>query len=203
MICHRNRHISEYLYCFLFSMIGISPLIINLQPAWGQQVFKTQRTEIHYQDPTQLRELERHLSFSPTKNFHQQYFFTPDPVQSALSPGLASKIDGLLARVSLILNLWPNKPNRLRIILLPNGKEVRQRWLALQPFLHDRPIFGYGSLSAFYEPLSRTICLSLADLHAGVMAHEMAHFILNESFSRRPPGPLQEEWAQYVEVNID
>jgi hypothetical protein len=144
--------------------------------------------------PPKLRELERRLSFSPTKNFHQQYLFTPDPAQAALSPGLASKIDGLLARVSLILNLWPNGPNSLRIILLSNGEEVRQRWLALQPFLRDRPIFGYGSLSAFYEPLSRTIFLSLADLHAGVLAHEMAHFILNESFSRRPPAPLQEQW---------
>jgi hypothetical protein len=32
-------------------------------------------------------------------------------------------------------------------------------------------------------------------------AHEMAHFILNKSFSRRPPAPLQEEWAQSVEAN--
>jgi hypothetical protein len=178
-------------------MIGISPLIIDLHPAWGQQVFKTQRAEIHYADPTQLRELENRLSFSPTKNFQQQYFFTPDPAQAALSPGLASKIDGRLARVSLILNLWPNKPNSLRIILLSNGTEVRQRLLALQPFLRDRPLFGYGSLSAFYEPISRTIFLSMADLHVGILAHEMAHFILNECLSRRPPAPLQEQWAQY------
>jgi hypothetical protein len=74
--------------------------------------------------------------------------------------------------------------------------------LAFQPVLHDRPIFGYGSLSAFYEPITRTIFLSLVGLHAGVLAHEMAHIILNESFSRRPPALLQEQWAQYVEANL-
>jgi hypothetical protein len=203
MISHGHRHISGYLYCFLLSMIGISPLIIDLHPAWGQQIFKTQRTEIHYLDPTHLHELEHQLSFSQTKNFHQQYLFSPDPVQSALSPGLAIKIDGLLAKVSHTLNLQPNKPNRLRIVLLANGKEVRQRWLALQPVLRDRPIFGYGALSGFYESFSRTIFLSLADLQTGVLAHEMAHFILNESFSRPPSAPLQEQWAQYVEANLD
>jgi hypothetical protein len=203
MNSHSHRHIAGYLYFLFLSMIGNSALIIDLHPAWGQQVFKTQRTEIYYSDPSQLRKLEQHFSFSPAENFHQQCFFTPDPVQAPLSPGLASKIDGLLARVILILNVCPKKPNSLRIILLPNGKEVRQRWLALEPFLHDRPIFGYGSLSAFYEPRGRTIFLSLADLHAGVLAHEMAHFILNESFSRHPPAPLQEEWAQYVEANLN
>jgi hypothetical protein len=203
MISHRHRYLSGYLYCFLLSMIGISPLFMDLHPAWGQQVFMTQWTEIHYNDPSQLRELEHQLSFSPTKNFSRQYFFTPNPVQDALSPGLVSKIDGLLAKVSLILNLWPKKPNRLRIILLSNGKEVRQRWLALQPFLNDSPIFGYGSLYGFYEFRSRTIFLSLADLHTGVLAHEMAHYILNESFSMRPPEPLQEEWAHYVEAILD
>jgi len=189
------------LLCCLFLGLSVPALI---PPAQAQQVFHTRSATIYYEDPVSLREMEHRLRFSQAKKFSQSYFYTQDPVQAALSPGLAAKIDGLLVKVSLILGKWPQKPQGLRIVLLKDGKQVRQRHLVLQPFQNGGPSwFGYGHLEAFYEPRTHTIFLSLEDLHAGILAHELAHFVLCESYAVPPPASVQEAWARYVESSLD
>ena len=189
------------LLCCLF--LGLSFAVL-ISPAQAQQAFHTRSATIYYEDPVSLRAMDHRLRFSQAKKFSQSYFYTQDPVQAALSPGLAAKIDGLLVKVSLILGKWPQKPQGLRIVLLKDGKQVRQRHLALQPFQNGGPSwFGYSRLEAFYEPRTRTIFLSLEDLHAGILAHELAHFVLCESFATPPPAAVQEGWARYVESSLD
>jgi hypothetical protein len=200
MQSHR-RQPSLVLLCCLVSGLSVPALT---PPAQAQQVFQTRSATIYYEDPASLREMEHRLRFSQAKKFIQSYFYTQDPVQAALSPGLAAKIDGLLVKVSLILNRWPQKPQGLKIVLLKDGKQVRQQHLVRQPFQNDGPSwFGYGRLEAFYEPHTRTIFLSLEDLHAGILAHELAHFVLCECFAVPPPASVQEGWARYVESSLD
>jgi hypothetical protein len=186
-----------------FLFLGLSfPTLIH--PALAQQVFKTQSATIYYEDPASLREMEHRLRFSQASRFSQSYFYTQDPVQAALSPGLAAKIDGLLAKVCLLLNKSPKQAQGLNIFILKDGKQVRQRHLVFLPRQNGAPAwFGYGRLEAFYEPVSRTIFLSLEDLHAGILAHELTHFVLCESFAVPPPAALQEDWGRYVESSLD
>jgi len=195
-----SRIIKRFLFFLLLGLAALH-LIPPPQPAWGQQVFQTQRAEIHYDNPADLLVLERRLHFSQVEGFQQSYFYTQDPVQAALSPRLAAKIDGLLAKVCLILNRWPKKPERLRIFLLPSGKQVRERYLALQPL--SRNLLAYGPIEAFYEPRTRSMFLSLADIREGILAHELAHFVLCETFAVPPPHALQEDWARYVETRLN
>lgn len=187
--------------CCVFLGLSVPDLIPSAQ---AQQVFRTQWTEVYYEDPATLREMDRRLCFSQAQHFSQRYFYTPDPVQATLAPELAAKIDGLMVRVCLILGKWPTKPQRLRIFLLKDGSQVRQRQLVFTPSQHaGSPWFGYGHLEAFYDPRTHTIFLSLDDLHAGILAHELTHFVLCESFAVSPPASLQEDWARYVEASLD
>jgi hypothetical protein len=187
-----------------FLILGLIAPMLSIPSAQAQQVFSTQWSTIYYENPVSLREMERRLSFSQVQNFSQSYFCTQDPVQIALAPGLAAKIDGLLVKVCLILGRWPKNSQDFRIVLLKNAKEVQQRHLVFQPFQNAGPsLFGYGNLQGFYEPRTRTIFLSLADLRAGILAHELAHFVLCESFVVPPPASLQEDWARYVEARLD
>lgn len=201
MQSHRRQPPLVWLCC-LFLALSVPALCVA--SAQAQQVFHTQSATIYYEDPGSLREMEHRLRFSQAKQFSQSYFYTQDPVQAALSPGLAAKIDGLLVKVCLLLGKWPQKPQGLRIFLLKDGKQVQQRQLVFQPFQNGGPSwFGYGRLEAFYEPRTRSIFLSLEDLHAGILAHELAHFVLCESFAVPPPAALQEDWARYVESSLD
>ena len=153
------------------------------------------------QRASDLLEMERRIRFTPTQNFQQKYFYSQNPNNASISP-LAVKIEGLLTQVCLILNTWPRKQGRLRIFLLKDGKQVKQRQLVFQPEERGWSIFGYGSVEAFYEPCTHTIFLSLADLHEGILAHEMAHYVMCEAYSVRPPHEMQEDWARYVENKL-
>jgi hypothetical protein len=181
----------------------IAGLIPGVSAARAQNVFQTKRVKIFYTNPTDLQEMERRLPFSPVEASRQLYFYTPVPSPDNPVPMLAAKVDGLLTRVCMILNMWPKKGPPLRIYLLKNGQEVRQRQLALQPF-HQEGSFGEDDdpLEGFYDPLTRSIFLSLADLRVGVLGHEMTHYVLNEAFPVPPPASVQEHWAHYVERQL-
>jgi hypothetical protein len=190
-----------------YLLLGLLVVIfLILLPAprtvWAQQVFKTQRAVIHFDNPSDLQEMEHRLRFTQVDGFLRNYFYTPEPVQASLSPRLAAKIDGLLTKVCMIMNMWPQNGDPVHIYILRDGRGVREKHLALYPF-QKRPIFGHGSLPAFYIPGSRTIILSLKDLHEGVLAHEMAHHVLCQVFPAYPPADYQEEWAQYVERQLN
>jgi hypothetical protein len=187
--------------CFLLLGLGVLPLFFRPPSAWAQQAFQTQRTIIVYENPVDLLKMNRLLRFRQVENFPQKYFSTPNPPSAALSPELAAKVEGLLLKVCLILNRWPRGPQRLRIVLLKDGREVRQHYLALQPSSNP-PLFGYSPLEAFYEPRTRTIYSSLTDLDEGILAHEMAHFVLCTTFAIPPSSEIQEKWAQYVEARL-
>jgi len=148
--------------------------------------------------------MERRLRFSQAEKFSQTYFYTQDPFQASLSSGLAAKIDGLIFKVCLTLGKWPKNSRNLRIVILKDGKQVQQRHLVFQPFQAAGPSwFGYGRMEAFYEARSHTIFLSLEDLHAGILAHELVHFVLCQSYVVPPPASAQEDWARYVESSLD
>jgi hypothetical protein len=173
-----------------------------ISEASAQQVFHTQWVDIHYQNLADLREMDQRLRFTGDDNFLRTYAIAPDQSQVASCPRLGAKIDGTLHQVCQTLNLRPQKQNRLRVFLLKDGAQVRQRHLVLQPG-QGPALFGYSPLAAFYERRSRTIFLALADLREGILAHEMAHFILCESYSVPPPASLQDDWARYVELKLE
>ena len=76
----------------------------GIQPANLNRFFKPCGPRFITRIPRDLQEMERRLQFKQIDNFHLKYFYTQDPNQAALARGLAAKVDGLLARVCLILN---------------------------------------------------------------------------------------------------
>jgi len=186
---------------FLWMWTGGLVILPGSRPAWAQQTFTTQRAKIVYQDPAQLEAMERRLRLTPVAGFSQSY----QPVQKAGEvsfPQLAAKIDGLLVKVSQILSMpLPAKQKPLRIFLLADAKEVGKMYVFLNPG-EKSSIFGYGSMEAFYEPKSRSIFISLRDLHEGVLGHEMGHHVLC-TVPRVPLAEvLQEELCRNLETRI-
>jgi hypothetical protein len=186
----------------LLGLFALSLVLSWPWPTWAQNVFRTRDADIYYLDPADLQVMESRLRFTQTDDFYQRYLYTPDPGQTVFSAGLAVKVDGLLTKVRAILNIWPKNLVRLRICLLKNGREVQQRLIVFNPGA-NRPWLGHGDLEGFYESRSRTIFLSLKDLTAGILGHEMTHFILCEAFPVPPPEAIQEDWARYLETQIN
>ena len=168
--------------------------VCQVLAAWKpQQVFSTQKADIWVEDIADLQELTRRLETSGTEV----------PGQPDVSV-LAIKIDGMLAEISRVLQKWPLRPVKLQIRLFKNGLQVQQQLQALRRFpkrlvLAGRVLSEQSPLESFYDPQSRTIYLSLTDFRLGILAHEMTHFILCESYPTWPGATFQESLAQYME----
>lgn len=170
-------------------------------PAFAKEFLDTKRAQIICDSSVDLQEMNRKLNIRVPDGFLQQNSLILCPTQNIDIFWLGVKIDALLLKVSNILRLSLKTSPRLTIRLYKDGRQVAQIFSLFQPS-PERPLFGYGSMEAFYEPRSRTILLSLKDLREGILAHEMAHFLLCTGSFAPPPEYVQEELAEYVESRI-
>jgi hypothetical protein len=171
-------------------------------PSLTQNSFATQRAVVFYQSKDDLNAMDRRLDFTPCESFYQAYFIAWPVNQNPIAPRLAAKIDGLLDKVCRILHLWPSNNTPLQIRLLKDARTLWQYQLAYQD-VKNKPLFGHSPMEAFYQPLTQTIYLSLTNLRTGILAHEMAHFVLCTAFQSPPPSDIQEDLATFVETRLE
>ena len=102
-------------------------------------------------------------------------------------------IDRLVFRVKNLLDMHPPK-FRFSIIVLSTSNETKEAYRAL----------GLGGTApiAFYRQKSHTVYVSLDKLSPGILAHEVAHAVINAFFSTPPPAQMQEILAQYVDKHL-
>jgi len=55
---------------------------------------------------------------------------------------------------------------------------------------------------AFYSPRDKTIFVSVPDTNLGVLAHEIAHAVIDLYYGRATPLKIHEVLAQYVESHL-
>lgn len=112
---------------------------------------------------------------------------------------LAEKIDGMLVEIQRVLKVSLLKPVTLTIRLLPDRFQVKEQQKVKTRRAYRSALASPGPLLSFYDPEARTIYISLADVHIGILAHEMTHFVLCEATPSRPGVAYQESLAQYME----
>lgn len=97
-------------------------------------------------------------------------------------PALASsRIDRIISRVEAILDMWPE--NFTVHLYLHRG--------ALKP-----------NEVAFYEHKTKALNISVDYASDGVLAHEVAHAVINQYFAVPPPSKVQEILSQYVDKHL-
>ena len=198
ILCRKTRF--KIIPSVILVLVAMSPLTFY-SPTFGQECLSTSRAKILYDSPADLQEINRRLNSSTVGFNSQQNSPAPCQGQDPAASQLVAKIDGLLSKVAGVLRLDQQNSPQVTIRFLQDGKQVTKLFELFQPS-SDRPLFGYGSLPAFYEPRSRTIIVSLQDLHEGILAHEMAHFFLCSGRSPAPAEYYQEDVARHVEARI-
>lgn len=105
-------------------------------------------------------------------------------------------MDNIVERVSRLLDMYPSDLH-FNIALYPKDKDIERAFLSMGGLrtYETAPI-------AFYSHKRRTIYISLEKLTAGVLAHEIAHAIINVYFDTPPPERMQEILAQYVDRHL-
>ncbi len=104
-----------------------------------------------------------------------------------------ARIDNIMSRVQANLDMYPDN-FRITILLLPDAS-------ALESVFRTYSLTGHVPL-AFYAHKSGTIYVAVGSVTEGVLAHEMAHAVINAYFPVPPPARMQEILARYVDLHI-
>ena len=106
---------------------------------------------------------------------------------------LAAKCDTLFRRAEEILDMYPPEIH-VTIQVAKDRSEVGG--------IHAAH-YGYDTQAiAFYDYEENTVFVGVKDLSEGVLAHEMAHSIIDHYFRIRPPRKIEELLAMHVDEHL-
>lgn len=160
-------------------LIACYPGIIEAQE-WAKN-YKTQYSTIYYSTDKDL--------YSFTRNIESGFsFFSESPEKN---PTLVKKkVDRVVERIAELLDMHP--PDLyFNIYLYQTYKNIENAYKKIG-------IFGKAPI-AFYSHRTKAIYVSLENITDRILAHEIAHAIINFYFGTPPPAKMQEILAQYVD----
>ncbi|OGX16781.1 MAG: hypothetical protein A3K83_04650 [Omnitrophica WOR_2 bacterium RBG_13_44_8b] len=152
-------------YSIVFALLFYCPT-----KAWAQsdKSFLTQYTTVYYSQDSDLDEFLWKLG-------GQRLEFTQNRELAR------NRIDRLVNRVNLILDMWPKN---FRI------------------FIHIERGALEANRAAYYDEGAKTIHISVDYASDGVLAHEIAHAVINQNFSLPAPTKMKEILCQYVDAHL-
>lgn len=104
-----------------------------------------------------------------------------------------TRVDEIMGKVQATLDMYPSA-FRISILLYPDYQTVEKIY---------RQFTMTGNVPlAFYSNKTKTIYVNVDSVTVGVLAHEMAHAVINFYFEVPPPAKMQEILAQYVDLHI-
>lgn len=109
-----------------------------------------------------------------------------------------NRVDEIVEKAGSLLDMYPTDLH-FTIILYPDNRELEKI------YLKAAGIHAYGGTRtpvAFYSHKLKTIYVSLDNLSAGILAHEVAHAIINSYFESSPSARTQEILSQYVDRHL-
>jgi hypothetical protein len=174
-----QMRISSVLLACLFILISFSP-----SPAFE---LKTRYATITYNSEEHLRKFNKEISLGSLSYLlrNKKSFTVDDEIKD--------KIDVIVERVEAILEMFP-KELRFSISLHPAEEEVQG--------IYKKRYGKDVDFIAFYSPKDKVLYVSVKDIDLGVLAHEIAHAIIDIYYGKATPSKIHEVLAQYVESHL-
>jgi hypothetical protein len=107
---------------------------------------------------------------------------------------LAEKIDVIVERVERILEMRPRNFT-ISLYVLPDADKIRA--------LYKKKYYREVDFIAFYAPGEKAIYIAADEAKSVILAHEIAHAVIDQFFGVAAPVKIHELLAQYVEENFE
>ena len=137
---------------------------------------ESRHTLILYQAHEDLERFDRQLRFGPGGGSLKRLF--SEPKSAGLHDAVAVKIDALFERVQEILGMR-RMMKRTTIFVHPDRRQLH----AAYERLYNRPC----TIRAWYQFSTNGVYVNARDLNEGMLAHELAHAIIDHYLLVRPP----------------
>lgn len=162
----------------------------SLKSTW--QRIETKHTIVQYERIKDLKDFDSNIDYSADGFSFSNLFSAGDSDNPAGS--LTRKLDSLYERVQQILDMR-GMLKKVRINIYSNRKRLHEAYLS---------ITGQECrIKAWYIFEVNTVYITNDDVDKGIIAHEMAHSIIDHYFSVRPPEATAEILATYVDQHLD
>ncbi len=183
------------------NFIVLSPFdIVRAEPSNDSQwkTLETRYATLRYQSLEDLQKIHKKLNCAPKGEIIKSLFCRLDP--NNLEDNIIKKIDALYERTQDILGMHKNM-KKVTIILYSNKDQLRSSYS--RTCNKSTHAYGHSSVPrAFFIYKLNNIYVNVEDLHEGILAHEMAHFIVDNFLSLQPPKPTSEILARYVDKHL-
>lgn len=181
-----QKPFTVYVLAAFFLLITASPA---LAVRW--QTMKTKYLNLHYQSEGDLDTFDDKVE--PVERLGSFSSFSSDSFYDGPRGSLAKKVDTLVEKVQLILDM--RKPIKINVRIYPDKEALKKAYF--QVYKKNK------SLRAWYIFEYNTIYLQVGDLFSGMLAHEVAHAIVDHYLDVRPPRATAEILARYVDAHLN
>lgn len=155
------------------------------------QIKETNHTVIRYQSAGDLKKFNGRIEYGPEKWSLKYLYEAGEP--EGLNKIIEKKVDSIFERVQSILDMR-KKMRKVTINLFQDKKQLHDAYYKLtKQECRVRAWYSYETNSAYVQ---------LTDLHAGMLAHELAHAIIDHYLLIPPPRAAAEILARYVDSHI-
>ena len=193
MLIYRFTIFTSLIYGLCFSQILVcSPSLANETTGIVWSSLQTKHTIIYFQSLEHLEQFNRSIRYGPGP--HGILFFFSHHGSEELHKEVSTKIDAMYERVQEILDMKKSL-SRVKINLYGNSNQLHQAYSDL-----------YGAecrIRAWYEYKNNTVYINVNDLHEGILAHELAHSIIDNYLIVHPPRATAEILARYVDLHLE
>jgi RNase P/RNase MRP subunit p30 len=173
----------------ILSVISFAILIVPVH-LYAQNEIISRHTKIYYHNENDLKLFNKRLKLGSL-----DYLLRHSPSNdSSTSKEVAEKVDIILERVRIILEIYP-KNFKVEIRVLENPSEVQRVYFDKYSKKVD--------FIAFYSRGDKTIYLAVDKIRSNILAHELSHALIDHYFGAISPVKIHEILAQYVDANFE
>jgi len=182
-------HVLLIIYFSFDLSVAVGNTDFNQKP-WTE--IETKHTIIRYKSDKDLLKFHKSVNYGPGL-WNRTASFSSIPV-SEVKRMLIQKTDAVFERAQEILDMQKKFKSRTVINIYPDSKELKSAY--------TRIYGGKCCIRAWYRFKNNSVYLNADDVHAGMLAHELAHGIINRFLLVKPPYETAEILARYVNTHL-
>lgn len=190
-----KKNLKELLLIFTWITIFLLAPVIEAQGQSSGNTFsqsiETKHATIRYNSIQVLKKLDGKLDYSPG-GWSLGKLFSASGSEGPIG-SVKKKVDALFERAQEILGMR-GKVKKVKINIYANQKQLHDAYYSITR--------RTCRIRAWYIFTRHTIYINVNDVHEGMLAHEMAHSIIDHYLMVPPPKATAEILARYVDAHL-
>ncbi len=181
----------SWIFILLFCFSALSQAEAADKDSWKN--LKTKYVTLKYKTEEDLKAFSQNIKYFPEISASGLKLLYSESESMDFKDELKTKVDVIYKRAQEILDMR-KKMDSVKVNVYHSKKDLHEAFFKIYK--------KKTSLRGWYIFEYNTIYMSIDDMHAGMLAHEMAHSIIDHYLSVRPPSATAEILARYVDSHL-